>query len=134
MSNKIVRHQELAVYKKSFNAAMQIFEISKTFPKEETYSLTDQMRRSSRSVCANLAEAWRKRCYEAAFISKLNDSEGEAAETQTWVEFSVNCDYMSKESGRNLFRIYDEVISMLVSMMSKPELWVLPSGQKETRR
>ena len=77
---KITRHQELDVYKKAFEAAMTIFEISKAFPREETYSLTGQIRRSSRSVNANLAEAWRKRRYKAAFISKLNDSEGEAAE------------------------------------------------------
>lgn len=75
----VVRHQELDVYRKAFEAAMQIFELSKSFPKEETYSLTDQIRRSSRSVCANLAEAWRKRRYEPAFIAKLSDSEGEAA-------------------------------------------------------
>ena len=86
MSVKITRHQNLDVYKRSFQAAMQIFEVSKQFPKEETYSLTDQIRRSSRSVCANLAEAWRKRRYEAAFVNKLNDSEGESAETQTWLE------------------------------------------------
>jgi len=124
----------LNVYKKAFEAAMQIFETSKSFPKEEIYSLTNQIRRSSRSVCANLAEAWRKRRYEAAFISKLNDCEGEAAETQTWLEFAVRCQYLDKDIGRNLFKDYDEVISMLVSMISKPELWVLPSGQKETRR
>jgi four helix bundle protein len=134
MSDKIVRHQELNVYKKAFEAAMQIFETSKSFPKEETYSLTNQIRRSSRSVCANLAEAWRKRRYEAAFISKLNDCEGEAAETQTWLEFAVRCQYLDKDIGRNLFKDYDEVISMLVSMISKPELWVLPSGQREKRR
>ena len=73
---KITRHQELDVYKKAFETAMLIFELSKTFPKEETYSLTDQIRRSSRSVCSNIAEAWRKRRYEGAFIAKLSDSEG----------------------------------------------------------
>ena len=109
---------------------MQIFEISKNFPKDETYSLTDQIRRSSRSVCANLAEGWRKRRYEAAFISKLSDSEGESAETQTWLEFAVNCNYLEKETGRNLFREYDEIISMLVSMINNPDIWILPSGKK----
>jgi four helix bundle protein len=89
MGEKILRHQDLIVYRKAVEAAMQILEISKTFPKEETYSLTDQIRRSSRSVSANIAEAWRKRRYVAAFISKLNDAEGEAAETQTWLEFAV---------------------------------------------
>lgn len=130
MSGKIVRHQELEIYKKAFEAAMRIFEISKNFPKEETYSLTDQMRRSSRSVCANTAEAWRKRCYQAAFVSKLNDAEGEAAETQTWLEFAVRRDYMDKDVGRTLFKTYDEVISMLVTMINHPEKWVLPSGRR----
>ncbi len=134
MSGKIIRHQDLEVYKKAFGAAMRIFELSKNFPKEETYSLTDQIRRSSRSVCANIAEAWRKRRYEAAFIAKLNDSEAEAAETQTWLEFSVRCEYMQKETGRELFKEYDEVISILVSISNNPQKWVLPSGQKQSRR
>ena len=88
---KIRSHKELDVYKDSFNAAMRIFEISKGFPREETYSLTDQIRRSSRSVCSNTAEAFRKRRYPKAFISKLSDSEAEAAETQTWLDFSLSC-------------------------------------------
>ena len=127
---KITRHQDLDVYKKAFAAALRIFELSKSFPKEETFSLTDQIRRSSRSVCSNIAEAWRKRRYEAAFIAKLNDSEGEAAETQTWLEFSVRCEYMEKEIGRELFKEYDEIISMFVNMINNPDQWVLPSGRK----
>ena len=95
MPKKISVHRDLEVYKKAFGAAMQIFELSKAFPKEETYSLTDQIRRSSRSVCANLAEAWRKRRYEKAFISKLSDSESEAAETQVWLELQPNADICS---------------------------------------
>jgi four helix bundle protein len=134
MSVKITRHQDLDVYRKSFDAAMQIFEVSKQFPKEETYSLTDQIRRSSRSVCANLAEAWRKRRYEAAFVSKLNDAEGEAAETQTWIEFAVKCGYIHKEGGRDLFKTYDQIIAMLVTMINHPESWVLPSGRKRKER
>ena len=90
---KIVRHNDLEVYQHAVEAAMRIFQASKSFPKEETYSLTDQIRRSSRSVCANLAEAWRKRRYKAAFISKLSDVEGEAAETQVWIEFAARCAY-----------------------------------------
>lgn len=109
---------------------MRIFEINKTFPKEEIYSLTDQIRRSSRSVCSNIAEAWRKRRYQAAFISKLNDSEGEVAETQTWIEFSVRCGYLDKNAGRELFKEYDEIISMLVSMIANPQKWVIPSGRR----
>jgi four helix bundle protein len=134
MSKKIVRHQDLEVYRKAFEASMQIFEISKQFPIEETYSLTDQVRRASRSVCANIAEAWRKRRYEAAFVSKLNDAEGEAAETQTWPEVAVRCRYLKPEVGRALFRTYDEIISMLVSMINKPQSWVLPSGQRSIKR
>ena len=130
---KILRHQDLDIYKKAFDLAMRIFEISKTFPKEETYSLTDQIRRSSRSLCSNLAEAWRKRRYEAAFISKLSDSEGEAAETQTWLEFAVRCKYVDRAIAKELFLSYEEVISMPVSMINRPKLWVLPSGQKKKR-
>jgi four helix bundle protein len=130
MNERVLRHQDLEVYKKGFDAAMQIFEISKSFPKEETYSLTNQIRRSSRSVCANLAEAWRKRRYEAAFISKLNDSEAESAETQTWIEFAVRCKYLNTELGRTLFKDYDEIISMLVAMINRSDQWTLTSGRK----
>ena len=131
---KITRHQELDVYRKAFEAAMQIFEISKQFPKEEMYSLTDQIRRSSRSVCANLAEAWRKRRYEAAIISKLNDCEAEAAETQTWIEFAVRCDYLSRENGASLYKIYDSILITLVGMINHPDSWVLPSGLRRKMR
>jgi four helix bundle protein len=133
LGKMIMRHQDLEVYKKAFDAAMRIFEISKTFPKEERYSLTDQIRRSSRSVCSNTAEAWRKRRYEAAFIAKLSDAEGEAAETQTWLEFAVKCEYLDREIARDLFLEYDEIISMLVSMISRPHVWVFPSGQKQKK-
>jgi four helix bundle protein len=130
MSVKIIRHQDLEVYKKAFSAAMEIFELTKSFPKEEMYSLTDQIRRSSRSVCANIAEAWRKRRYEAAFIAKLSDAEGEAAETQTWLQFSVKCGYLDTDTGRRLFKEYNEIISMIVTMINNSESWVLPSGKK----
>ncbi len=88
---KIRTHKELEVYQLAFNADMKIFDISKRFPKEETFSLTDQIRRSSRSVCSNQAEAFRKRRYPKSFVSKLSDSESEAAETQTWLDFGLNC-------------------------------------------
>jgi four helix bundle protein len=130
---KITRHQQLEVYKRAFVAAMRIFELSKSFPREETYLLTDQMRRSSRSVCSNIAEAWRKRRYTAAFIAKLSDAEGEAAETQTWLEFAVKCGYAQREIGRELYIEYDEIISMLVSMISHPEKWVMPSGRQNVK-
>src|SRR5688500_11704151 len=123
MSKRVVRHQDLEVYKVAFDAAMQIFELSRGFPKDETYSLTDQIRRSSRSVCANLAEAWRKRRYEAAFVSKLSDSEGEAAETQTWIEFAVECEYLNRDDAARLYKQYDEIIGMLVVMITNPSDW-----------
>ena len=120
---KIRSHKELEVYKISFDAAMKIFEISKRFPKEETYSLTDQIRRSSRSVCGNLAEAFRKRRYPKAFISKLSDSEGEAAETQTWLDFAFNCKYIAIEELRELNATYENIIGKLVIMSLHPENW-----------
>src|SRR5258706_1798695 len=111
-----MNHGDLEVYQRAFDVAMGIFELSKPFPKEETYSLTDQIRRSSRSVCANLAEAWRKRRYTAAFVSKLNDVEAEAAETQTWLQFSAACRYVNGTDAINLQKEYDEILAMTVSM------------------
>ena len=123
MGKKIVSHTELIVYQKAFDVAAQIFELSKAFPKEETYSLTDQVRRSSRSVCANLAEAWRKRRYEKAFVSKLSDAEGEAAETQVWLEFCVKCGYMSRDVAGALYLAYEEILKVLFTMSNHPEQW-----------
>src|SRR5262245_18070541 len=119
MAKLVQSHFELESYRKAFDAAMELFEHSKRFPKEEIYSLTDQVRRSSRSVCANLAEAWRKRRYRAAFINKLNDCEGEAAETQTWIEFAIRCGYLDREQGRSIFKKYNEVLALLVPMIHK---------------
>ncbi len=128
---QILCHRELEVYQVAFNAAMQIFELSKRFPVEERFSLTDQMRRSSRSVCANLAEAWRKRRYEGAFVSKLSDSEAEAAETQTWVEFAAKCNYLDIEVGRELYRTYNQILGILVNMINHPSAWLLPSPKQK---
>jgi four helix bundle protein len=122
---KITRHTELAVFQKAFDAAMQVFEISRSFPREETYSLTDQVRRSSRSVAANLTEAWRKRRYEAAFISKLSDAETEAAETQTWLHFAHRCGYLDEDRRAVLDDEYEQIIRMLVSMMANSGKWTL---------
>ncbi len=121
----IKRHTELEVYKRSFEAAMQVFRMTKTFPQEERYSLVDQIRRSSRSVSANLAEAWRKRRYEAAFIAKLNDCEAEAAETQVWLQFAVECEYAERENAKGLYLEYDEVIAMLVHMINHTSDWTI---------
>jgi four helix bundle protein len=125
MTQKIQSHCDLQVYQKAFATAMDLFELSKAFPKEERYSLTDQIRRSSRSVCASLAEAWRKRRYAAAFISKLSDSESEAAETQVWVEFAVKCGYLDRDRAEPLYRAYDDILRTLVGMITHPETWVI---------
>jgi four helix bundle protein len=122
---KVRRHTELDVYQTAFDLAMQVFVASKRFPKDERYSLTDQIRRSSRSVCANLAEAWRKRRYEAHFVSKLSDAETEAAETQVWLQFAVECAYLERPSARSLFSEYDRVIAMIVSMIRRPQQWII---------
>jgi four helix bundle protein len=125
---KIQRHTELDVYTKAFDSAMDIFQASKAFPKEETYSLTDQVRRSSRSVCANLAEAWRKRRFEGAVISKLSDAESEAAETQVWLEFAVKCEYLNRDRAASLYQNYDETLRMLVAMINSPQSWIISSS------
>ncbi len=124
----VTKRTELDVYKRAFAAAMQLFELSKKFPKEETYSLTDQLRRTSRSVCANVAEAWRKRRYEAHFKSKLSDSEAEAAESQVWIQFAVECGYLDKEVATPIYVEYDQTIAMLVGMIRDAEKWVLKQG------
>lgn len=121
---KIRSHKDLEVYQLAFDASMKIFEISKIFPKEETYSLTDQIRRSSRSVCSNLAEAFRRRKYPKSFISKLTDSEGEAAETQVWLDYSLKCDYINKNIYDNLSETYDRIIGKLVNMSLQSEKWI----------
>jgi four helix bundle protein len=104
---------------------MEIYELSKSFPEEEKYSLTDQIRKSSRSVSAQIAEGWRRRKYRAAFVNKMNEAEGEAAETQAWLEYSVKCKYMSRENGKRLHQKYDEIIGKLINMGNHPEQWCL---------
>ena len=118
---KISSFRELEVYKLAFETAMEIFEISKRFPKEEQYSLTDQIRRSSRSVCTNIAEGWRKRRYEAMFINKLSDSAAEAAETQVWLDFSLKTKYIDIKTFKIMDEKYEHIFAMLANMekMSK---------------
>lgn len=120
---KIRSHKELEVYQLAFEAAMKIFKLSKKFPQEEKYSLTDQIRRSSRSVCSNLSEAFRKRKYPKSFVAKLSDSEGEAAETHTWLDFSLACEYITAEDHSGLYNTYDRIIGKLVNMSLQPEKW-----------
>ena len=121
----VTTHEDLATYQLAFEMAMQIFEYSKRFPADERYSLTDQIRRSSRSVCANMAEAWRKRRYRAAFVAKLSDCEAEAAETQVWLKFAVKCQYITVEQGRQLYSHYNQIIGGLVKMIAHPDNWLL---------
>ena len=130
MEKKLIRtHQDLDVYKMAFEAAMQIFEKSRSFPIEERYSLTDQVRRSSRSVCANLVEVWRKRRYEASFLSKLSDAEAEAAETQVWLEFALKCGYLSENIFQELSSVYDNILGKIVSLINNPKHWLLPGAK-----
>jgi four helix bundle protein len=114
------RHTDSEIYQRAFRSAMDLFSLSRKFPAEERYSLTDQMRRSSRSVCGNFAEAWRKRRYRAAFISKLSDAEGEAAKTQVWIQFAVECGYLERDKARRLYTEYDGIFGMLVSVIPTP--------------
>jgi len=115
--------RELRVYKAAFAAAMRIFSLTKQFPPDERFSMVDQMRRSSRSVCANIAEAWRKRRYKAHFISKLSDAEGEAEETRVWLEFAYRCRYLEQDDFNQLDDTYDKILGQLVRMLAEPDKW-----------
>ena len=125
MAERINSYKDLRVYKASIAAAMEIFEITKKFPTEEKYSLTDQIRRSSRSVSANISEAWRKRRYRAAFIAKLSDSETEACETQVWLEISLLCKYISKTQMEKLDKDYENIIGQIVKMIDGADKWLI---------
>ena len=113
-------HRDLKVFQLAYRLAMEIFHLSKRFPREEVYSLTDQIRRSSRSVAANLAEGFRKRRYPNMLVNKLTDCDGEATETQVWLDFALDCGYLSKESHDHLISGYEEVGRMLSGMLANP--------------
>lgn len=125
MKERIKSYRDLRVYQAAMNAAMRIFEVTKTFPAEEKYSMVDQMRRCSRSVCRNIGEAWRKRRYEAHFISKLSDSEGEAEETRVWLEFAWRCRYIKESDRDELDETYDKILGQLVRMINHPDQWTI---------
>ncbi|MBI3987934.1 MAG: four helix bundle protein [Lentisphaerae bacterium] len=128
----IKSYRDLNVYQNAMAATMKVFQSSKTFPAEERYSLTDQIRRSSRSVCANLAEAWRKRRYEAAFISKLSDAETEAAETQVWAEIAWRVGYWKEPIYLELNEAYEQIMGQIVLMVEHAEKWLIrPRGRDE---
>jgi len=118
-------HKDLQVYQKAFQTAIEIHQNSMSFPPEEKYSLTDQIRRSSRSVCSNIGEAFRKRRYPKSFVAKLSDSEAEAAETQIWLDFALEFGYIDKDEHALLFDKYDHILSQLVIMINSPEKWCL---------
>jgi four helix bundle protein len=123
---KMIRnHEELDFYKLAFSSAMKVFQLTKAFPKTETFSLTDQVRRSSRSVCTNLTEAWRKRRYEASFLNRLNDAEAEAAETQTWIRFAVCCGYVKEDVGNDMCESYNRILGKIVNMIINPGPWLM---------
>ena len=121
--------KDLRVYKQAYALAMEIFEISKGWPKEEKYALTDQIRRSSRAVCANLREVWSKRRYEAHFISKLTDVDAEINETDTWLDFARDCQYLTEQDHSRLVIQCNEVGGMIGSMLKSPHQWTVYSGQ-----
>ena len=130
-SARMIRnHNDLDVYRMAFDAAMRKFELSRGFPPEEEYSLTDQIRRSSRSVGVKLAEAWRRRRCQAAFTQSLNRCEAEAAETQVWLEFAVKCGHLDREQGRILYTEYDHIIGKRVNMINHPESFLLHGNEK----
>ena len=126
MPEKIETYRDLRVFDSSMEAAMVIFEITKLFSSNEKFSMVDQMRRSSRSVCANLAEAWRKRRYRAAFIAKLNDAESEACETQVWLDFAVRCGYLKSDERDELYNEYESIMKQIVEMIRTVDKWILP--------
>jgi four helix bundle protein len=130
MGEKINSYKELKVYQSAFEVAMEIFEITKIFPSEEKYSLVDQIRRSSRSVCTNIAEAWRKRRYKAAFIAKLSDAESEACETQVWIEFAARCNYLNKDTSNKIDKKYDQIIGQIVRMIYDADKWLIRRCQE----
>ncbi|TWU50652.1 hypothetical protein Poly51_39450 [Rubripirellula tenax] len=134
MNDRICSHRDLIVYQKSFSAGKRIFELWGAFPREEMYSLTDQVRRSSRSVSANIAEAWRKRRYEKHFCSTLNIAESEAAETQVWFEYAAAHGYLEQKTAEQANDFYDELLRMIVSMIASPEKWYIGKRESKTRR
>ena len=124
-------HRDLKVYQLAYKLAMDIFKASKSFPKEEKFALTDQIRRSSRSIAANIAEGFRKRQYPKMFVSKLADADGETAETQVWLDFARDCEYTSPELQTELTKGYEEVGKMLGAMMSMPEKFIPRNIRRE---
>ncbi len=125
MAERIKSYKDLRVYQNAMDVAMEIFELTKDFPPEEKYSLVDQARRASRSVCTNIAEGWRKRRYKAAFIAKLSDAEGEACEAQVWIDFAKRCGYLVGDIADKLDAKYEQIMSQLVKMIDEADKWLI---------
>ncbi|HKS94569.1 MAG TPA: four helix bundle protein [Terriglobia bacterium] len=125
MNGQIRVVQDLRVYQQAKSLSMAIFALRSSFPREERYALTDQVLRSSRSVCANLAEAWQKRMYRAAFVAKLSDSAGEASETTVWLEFAHECGYITDHQSERLEEQSRHITASIVTMLSRPDPWLL---------
>jgi four helix bundle protein len=125
MAERINSYKDLRVYQSAMEAAMRILQLTKNFPPEEKCSMVDQIRRASRSVCANIAEAWRKRRYQPAFIAKLTDAESEACETQVWIEFARRCHYLDEATQEALDKMYDQILSQLVRMIDESDKWLI---------
>jgi four helix bundle protein len=134
MSENIRSFCDLRVFQNAFEGAMEIFNLSKRFPSEEKYSLTDQIRRSSRSVCSNIGEAWRKRRYKAAFVAKISDTEGEACETQVWLLFCLECQYLDNTTVARLLDVYEKVLAQLTKMVDGADLWIVRSSASSSSR
>ena len=124
MKQKITSYRDLYVYNNAMEAAMKIFELTKQFPGEEQYSLTDQMRRASRSVCSTIGDAWRRRSNQSVFRSKLNDSEGLACESQVWIESARKCGYLDDEVSEELDSAYDQILGQLFKMIKESDKWI----------
>jgi four helix bundle protein len=125
MNEKIESYKDLRVFQNAMNAAMKVFHLTETFPAAEKQCLADQLLRSSRSVCSNITKAWRKRRYKTPFIARLNDSEGEACETQVWLEFARQCQYLDDDLCDELDSAYNQIMGQLVKMMNQPDKWLI---------
>ena len=138
MTEKIRNYTDLRVFQNAMEAATKIFELTGSFPAEEKFSMTDQMRGSSRSVCSNLSGAWRRRINKDAFVAKLNDAESQACETQVWVEFARRCKYLENDVCDGLQSAYDLILGQLVKMINEPYKWLIkkspapPAGEDES--
>ncbi len=130
MGEKIRSYRDLHVYQNAMEGAMEIFELTKGFPLEEKFSMVDQMRRSSRSVCTNIAEAWRKRRYRAAFVAKLSDAESEACETQVWIDFALRCNYLDALRAEKLTDRYEQIMGQIVKMIEESDKWLIRNKKR----